>query len=82
MTIYLLMRHAAYDFGVRHLAGRSEWSLSADGQAQANALAHSGLPRRVTLVHSSPRARCLKTILIGGTGMSGGVKRGRPPVNR
>jgi broad specificity phosphatase PhoE len=62
MTIYLLMRHAAYDFGVRHLAGRSEWSLSADGQAQANALAHRGLPRRVTLVHSSPRARCLQTI--------------------
>jgi broad specificity phosphatase PhoE len=60
MTICLLIRHAAFDFGTRHLAGQSECALSAEGEEQAKRLARL-LPRKAT-VYSSPRRRCLQTI--------------------
>ncbi len=60
MTVCFLVRHAAFDFGVRHLAGRSECALSSVGEEQAKNLARI-LPRRA-IVQSSPRRRCVQTI--------------------
>ncbi len=61
MTICLLVRHAQFDFGLTHLAGRSENVLSACGRAQAEGLA-SCLPKAPGVLQSSPRRRCLETI--------------------
>lgn len=62
MTICLLIRHAAYDFGQDHLAGRSEHPLSACGELEALALAKSISANHSTRLQSSPRRRCRQTI--------------------
>jgi len=60
MTVCFLVRHAEFDFGMRHLAGRSECTLSASGEKQAANLTRL-LPRNAIL-QSSPRRRSLQTI--------------------
>lgn len=62
MTICLMIRHAAYDFGKHHLAGRAECSLSLAGQAQAKMLVQRVPQGKITLIESSPQRRCLETI--------------------
>lgn len=61
MTTCVLVRHAKFDFGRTHLAGRSDDALSACGYAQAEALA-SRLPEAPDVLQASPRRRCLETI--------------------
>ncbi len=58
----LLVRHAAYDYGREHLAGRSEWPLSTLGRTQAKGLIDL-LPYAAKSVHASPRRRCIETIV-------------------
>jgi broad specificity phosphatase PhoE len=60
MTVCFLVRHAAFDFGVHHLAGRSECALSPAGEDQAAKLTRV-LPKKAVF-QSSPRRRCLQTI--------------------
>jgi ribonuclease H / adenosylcobalamin/alpha-ribazole phosphatase len=61
MTICLLIRHASFDFGHDHLAGRSEHALSASGRKQVQHL-QSQLSRKADLLQSSPRRRCIETL--------------------
>lgn len=62
VTECLLVRHASFDYGKAHLAGRSEWPLSRAGRSEAAGLIDL-LPYSARVVQSSPRRRAIETIV-------------------
>jgi broad specificity phosphatase PhoE len=64
----ILVRHASHDEIGRVLSGRSEIALSAQGTAEANALARVLDSRAVSTLHASPRRRAVETAAAIGAG--------------
>lgn len=71
MGTVILVRHGAHSEVGHVLSGRSDIGLSAEGRAQAEALAEALSLVPIASLHSSPRRRALETIapLAGKTGM-------------